>query len=114
MAFFDVYTTRPVEELEPKQFRLLLKGKRISISPHALDHLSNNQRKLFKPEEIIMRVQKENPRRVFLQWNGRYAAYYRCKQDFQKIIMDIISEDAIIITFMNVAVLPDIASKNGN
>lgn len=110
----DMYTTRPVKELKLKEFKDLLKGKEISISSHALDHLSNKQRKLFKSEDMILMVKRDNPRKVYLQLNGRYAAYYRRKNDFQKLIMDILPDKGVIITFMNIANIPKVIIKNGD
>jgi len=43
----DFYTTKPIEELDSRNFRERLK-KRIIISPHVLDHLSERQRKILK------------------------------------------------------------------
>lgn len=109
----DIYTTRPIKEISSNTFKDLLKGREITISPHALDHLSNNQRKLFKSEELIQMIQKDNPRKVYLQYNGRYATYYRKSKGFQKIIMEL-SKEAIVITFMNLSSLPKITVNDEN
>lgn len=107
----DVFTTRPVEQIDVKSFKDLIRGKQIRFSAHALDHLSNKQRKLFKEEDMRKTLEKDNPRRVYLQANGRYAAYYRQKELFQKIILEI-TNDVIVITFMNVTNIPKLDKKN--
>jgi hypothetical protein len=87
--------------IKKSEFSLLVKDKEILISPHALWHLSNKQRKVFNKEELIDMIKKETPRRVNLQINGRYGAYYRKSDGFRKLILKIEEKKIIIITFMN-------------
>lgn len=75
-----IYTIRPVRELDELELKELLRNKSITISTHAFDHLGTGQRKLFKETELINTIQRESPRRIFLQENSRYALYYRKKK----------------------------------
>ena len=74
-------TTKIIEEVSPEQFGEIIskyKGN-ISISPHALEHLSDSQRKIFNEKELILTLIRENPRGIGLQRNGRYACFFRRK-----------------------------------
>jgi len=104
----DMFTTKPIEELDSASFKKLIKGKKILLSLHALDYLSNKQRKLFKEEELIKSVKTDNPRKIYLQANGRYASYYRRKEGFRKIIIDVETKKIIIVTFMSIVKLPKV------
>ena len=71
-----IFTTKPVQELDYLEFKEIIRDKNLVVSPHACDHLSTMQRKIFKEEELIQAVKREIPRRIYLQRNGRHAAYY--------------------------------------
>jgi ribosome biogenesis protein Nip4 len=101
-----MYTTKPIKKINNHDFKKLLQEKEILISYHALDHLSQGQRKVFKEEELIHILKKEVPRRTYLQQNGRFAVYYRKKDGYRKIIIKIEKQKAKIITFMNNSELP--------
>ena len=103
-----LFTTRPIEERGPQEFNDLLKNKKVEVSSHALDHLSLQQRKVFKEEEIILMMERETPRKAYLQANGRYAAYYRKEDGYRKLIFDIEEQKVIIVTFLDVKELPKI------
>ena len=72
-----LYTTRPVRELTDDELQETIRNKPVVLSPHALDHLSTAQRKVFKEQELKDMLAKENPRKTYLQANGRYCAYFR-------------------------------------
>lgn len=107
-----IYTTKPIKEASKEGFKGLIKNKEIKIHPHALFHLSNRQRKVFNEGELTFMLRKETPRKVYLQENGRYAAYYRKKDGYRKIIVEIRDEKNIIITFIDVLELPKIRIEN--
>ena len=44
----DLYSTKPIEEIDTKRFKNALTNKNIAVPLHALDHLSRGQRKIFK------------------------------------------------------------------
>ncbi len=73
----SIYTTKPVKELTPKEFAD--KIKRVVIGNHALDHLDRAQREAFEESELAVLL-REKPRKVYLQANKRYAAYFRRKK----------------------------------
>lgn len=102
---FDYYSTRPIEEINRLAFKNTIKDKTIVISPHALDHLSEGQRKVFKEDELRQMVEKENPRKIFLQENKRYAPYYRKEDGYRKLILEI-KDKIIIVSFMDVLEIP--------
>lgn len=88
----SIYTTRPVKDINKLEFKELLQNKKITISPHAADHLSTGQRKLFKEEDLITTLRRETPRKIFLQANGRYAAHYRKRKEYLKIILSVLKK----------------------
>ena len=107
----DLYSTKPIEEIDTKRFKNALTNKNITVPLHALDHLSRGQRKIFKEEELINILSRETPRKIYLQNNGRYAAYYRKSDGFRKLVLDINDKDVIIVTFIDVLELPKITLK---
>lgn len=62
---------------------------RIRCGDEALFRLNEGQRKLFKCEDLITALRKEQPRAVGLQANGRYAAFFRRKEGFMRIIFEV-------------------------
>ena len=108
-----IYTTKPISELSKLEFRELLINKKLIISNHAIDHLSAKQRKIFKEEEILHIIERENPRKIYLQENQRYALYYRKSDGYRKIIIELEKENAVIVSFMDLFEIPRIKLKNG-
>ena len=104
----DIYSTKPIEEIGKQRLKEILNSKMIKVSPHAFDHLSKGQRKVFKENDLIDIIKKENSRKTYLQSNGRYACYYRRKDGYRKLIVDIQKDKAIIITFIHVDEVPKI------
>ena len=106
-----VDTTRPIKEMSKAELKELLRGKSLIVSPHAVDHLSEGQRKIFKESELFNMIGRETPRKAYLQKNGRYAAYYRKKDGYRKIIIEIEGERAVVVSFIDTAELPKIRFK---
>jgi hypothetical protein len=102
----EIYSTKPVTEISTEEFQYLIKGKEVIISPHAIWHLSNHQRKVFNVDELINIVLRETPRKVYLQENGRYAVYYRKSDGYRKIIIEIRSDKTIVVTFVDTSEIP--------
>lgn len=46
-------------------------------------------------------IAKENPRKIYLQMNGRYAAYYRKSDGYRKLIIEIRNDKTIVVTFID-------------
>jgi len=71
-------TTKIIEVIETDRYNEILSKykERIKVGPHALDHLSDSQRKIFKEEDLIHALLRESPKGVGLQKNGRYAAFF--------------------------------------
>lgn len=105
-SLMEIYTTKPIKELSPEEFRYLIKGKEILLSSHALWHLSQQQRKVFNVEDLLSMLLKETPRKAYLQENQRYAAYYRKSDGYRKLILELREDKSIIVTFIDVTEIP--------
>ena|SRR3989344_6704615 len=103
-------TTRITKEIPLEIFKdIIYKYKSdIVVNTHAIDHLSDAQRKVFKERELIDVLLKENPRGVGLQKNGRYTSFYRRDWGFLKIILEIKDPKLEIITFINAETMPNL------
>ena len=103
-------TTKIIEEVSVHQFKSIISKYKSNIyaNLHAFDHLSDAQRKVFKEQELIDTLLKENPRGVGLQRNGRYAAFYRRNWGFLRIILEIKEPKLEIITFINTETMPNL------
>jgi len=110
-----VNTTRIIEEFDISEFiEIVDKYKsRISVSLHALDHLSDSQRRLFNIDELVVPLLKERPCGVGLQLNGRFAVFYKRNWGFLKIILSIGSR-LDIITFINTGNMPNLKRLREN
>lgn len=109
-------TTKIIKEVSLEEFKEIISkyGSSVHINPHALDHLSDAQRKIFKEQELADTLFKESPRGVGLQRNGRYAAFYRRKWGFLRIILEIKEPKLEIITFINTGTMPNLKKlENG-
>lgn len=102
------YTTKPIEEIEKLRYKQLISNKKIIVSPHALDHLSEKQRKVFKEEELFLMLEKEVPRKTFLQINGRYAVYFRKSDGYRKLILEVEDNKIAIVTFIDTPEIPKV------
>ena len=101
-----IYSTKPIEDIATDEFLRLITKKEIIISPHALWHLSHHQRKVFNVEELINMVGRETPRKVYLQENKRYAAYYRKSNGYRKLVIEMRYDKIIIVTFVDISEIP--------
>ena len=103
-------TTKIVKDVNLEEFKdIISKYKdKIEINPHALDHLSDAQRKVFKEQELLNTILNENPRGIGLQRNGRYAAFYRRKWGYLRIILELKDPKSEIITFINTETMPNL------
>ena len=103
-------TTKIIKEIDLNEFNQIISQHKedIFLNPHALEHLSDAQRKVFKEQELINSLLKENPRGVGLQRNGRHAVFYRRNFGFLKIILEIKEPKLEIITFINTEAMPNL------
>lgn len=103
-------TTKIIEAVSTNGFKQILSNykNKIKVSPHALDHLSDAQRKVFKEEELVGILAKETPKGVGLQRNGRYAAFFRKKWGYIRIILELKEDRLEIITFINTDTMPNL------
>ena len=108
----DVYNTRPIEEVDKLTFKEIMRNRKIEVSPHAFDHLSEKQRKVFKEEDLVHMLEKEVPRKIYLQNNGRYASYFRKSDGYRKLILEIEDNIIIIVTFIDTPEIPKVKLKN--
>jgi|GEM_PF-1619648 len=109
-------TTRIKEEVSITEFNKIVAIHRsnITVSRHALDHLSSAQRNIFTEEDLKRKILRDNPNFVGLQMNGRYAAFYRREDNYLKLILELKGLKLEIITFINVENLPNVRTENGN
>ncbi len=102
-------TTRIVKLVDPYCFRKTVTTSRhIAIGSHALDHLSNLQRKIFNNAGLINSLLREKPALIGLQKNGCYAAFFKRKKGYLKIILTLKGSELKIVTFMNTDTIPNL------
>ncbi len=103
-------TTKIIKKVSLEDFKDIISKYKsnIILNPHALDHLSDAQRKVFKEQDLLDTLFKENPRGVGLQLNGRYAIFYRRNWGFLRVILEIKYTKLEIITFINTETMPNL------
>ena len=103
-------TTKIIKKVSLEDFKDIISKYKsnIILNPHALDHLSDAQRKVFKEQDLLDTLFKENPRGVGLQLNGRYAVFYRRNWGFLRVILEIKYTKLEIITFINTETMPNL------
>src|SRR3989338_316655 len=103
-------TTKIVKEIYIAEFKEIISKhtSSIVINPHALDHISDGQRKIFNTNELINPLLHESPAGVGLQANGRYAVFYKRKYGFLRIIVEIKNSKLEITTFLNTDSIPNL------
>lgn len=103
-------TTKIIREINKIEFTDILREYKdnITVNLHALDHLSEAQRKVYKESKLINILIREKPRGVGLQRNGRYSAFFRRKKSFIRIIFEIKHPKLEIITFTNPDYMPNL------
>lgn len=103
-------TTKIIESISLFRFKKIISDYKlkIKVSPHALDHLSDSQRKVFKEGYLVDTLLTETPRGIGLQQNGRYAAFFRRKEGFLRVIFELKDDRLEIITFINTDYIPNL------
>ena len=51
-------------------------------------------------------LRQEPPRKVYLQENGRYATFFRNKDGYRKIIVEVDATRVTVVSFMDTAEIP--------
>lgn len=99
-----------VKEVPADEFKELISRHRgnILVGYHAISHMSNAQRKIFKESDLLHPLLRENPAGVGLQQNGRYAAFYRRKSGYIRIIIQPYENKLEIVTFVNTDNMPNL------
>ena len=108
-------TTKIIESVSIPMFKQIIFNykTKIKVSPHAIDHLSDGQRKIFKEEELIIILTKDTPNGVGLQKNGRYAVFFRKNIGYIRIIFELKEDRLEIITFINTDTMPNLSRLEG-
>jgi len=109
-------TTRIIKKISYTNYKQLVTQykQKISVSHHALDHLSDAQREINNEEELISVLTEEKPVGAGIQRNGNYAAFFRRKWGFLRLIFSVSDSRLEIITFINLETMPNLAGlKNG-
>ncbi len=78
---------------------------RVLCSQEALFRLNEGQRKLFKEKELVHIIKNEEPTMVGIQQNLRYAAFFKRKEGYLRIIFAL-RKNLEIITFFITRYLP--------
>lgn len=98
-------SSKIVKRVPNEKLHEILRGRRIVVSSEALFRLSEGQRKIFKEENLIHLLLHEKPRLIGVQANGRYAAFFRRKEGFIRIIFAA-GKNIEIITFFITGDIP--------
>ncbi len=103
-------TTRIIEKVDKSRLRNIISKYRnkIHVSSHAFFHINGAQRKVYNRESLIRTLKKENPVLIGLQKNGRYAFFYKRKDHYLRLIVDIKDNRVEVVTFINTDYLPNI------
>ncbi|MBI1972418.1 hypothetical protein HYS50_00245 [Candidatus Woesearchaeota archaeon] len=103
--------TRIVKVLDYQAYKELIHHykNKITVNPHAHFRLNEAQRKVFKDEVLIDMLEQETPALIGIQQNERYAALFRRKDGYLRIIFQVYPDKNIeIITFYITETLPKI------
>ena len=103
-------TKRIIRVLSLEEFHEILENYKnnINISKHALSHLSRKQRNLFCKEDLMWPLLYETPSLIGEQNNGFFVIFFKRKESYLKIILNILEQRIEIVTFMNVKYTPSI------
>ena len=103
-----VDTTKPLKELSAEEITFLCYNKYIEFSDHALAYIETGERKVFITQDIISLLEKQKPSKAYLQQNGRYGIYYRLREGYRKLVLEIQEQKVIIVTYMDTDEIPKI------
>ncbi|HLC66827.1 MAG TPA: hypothetical protein VJK52_04260 [Candidatus Nanoarchaeia archaeon] len=95
-----------VKEVSVRIFKQIVLMHCVVVGSHALHRLNAAQRQIFHEGTLLKMLAQEIPKFVGLQRNGRYAAFFRKKQGFIKIITEIKEDKLEIVTFMKTGGIP--------
>lgn len=103
-----MFSTRIIKQIDSGQFQKFMHSKPIVQSSHALDMLSDQQRKVFEPITLTHLLLKTRSVLSGKQRNGRYSAYYKQKIGYCKIIISEKKNELQLVTFLNTKILPKV------
>ena len=101
-------STKIVSKITYFDFKEIVEFHNIIVNSHAYFRLNQMQRNIYKDETIIRILLKEKPVLIGLQKNNRYAAFFKRKEGYLRIIFEIKENKLEIITFYITEVLPKI------
>ncbi len=99
--------TKKVDYIEFRQLIDKYKG-RIKVNRHSYFRLSEMQRKVYKDRALMEMLIEGNPLFVGIQKNKNYAAFFRKKQVYIRLIFKITKEHLEIVTFYITQNIPKI------
>lgn len=74
--------------------------ERIYCPPHVFFRFSDKQRRIFNETSLKKILLEKWPNKVGLQYNRRYALFYRYKRhQFRRVMVEIKENEAWVITF---------------
>ena len=92
-------STKIIRKIDKAEFREWVSEREVKSGTKALFRLSEGQRNLFKEEELVRILKREDPVLIGEQKNGRYAAIYRRKEGFMRIVFGLKENSLEIVTF---------------
>lgn len=98
-------------KIEIKEFLDIVKTYKpdqIECTAHTFFRLSEEQRKIFKCENLKEFILNDEPILVGLQFNGNYATFYSYEKKIMRMMLNIQYEKINIVTFYFVNQLPRI------
>jgi len=91
-----------VEKVEIEDFIELVRrysSEQIECTNHTFFRLSEEQRKVFKCDNLKEYILYENPIRVGMQKNKNYAVFYKYNKKVMRMIIDVQMSKINIVTF---------------
>lgn len=82
--------------------------EQVVTAKHAFFHLKVGNGKIFKEQIIKKMVLEEHPLLVWLQYNRKYAAFYRYDGYIIRIILDVKPEKIVIVTYYAPDQIPEL------
>lgn len=105
-------STKVITLLTIQAFKELIKRKKCVVGAHALDRLDDLQRKVYDKNLLLQALEKEKPKLIGRQANGRMAVYFERKGEYLRIIIEEKPDKYEIVTFTNSLNLPNLRGIN--
>ena len=103
-------TTKIIERISKEHFgTIIAKYKnKIHVSPHALFPINNTQKDFYNEDMLTRTLLNEKPYDIGLQRNGRYSVFYKRKNGYLQLVVDVQKNRLEVVTFINPYTIPDL------